>query len=120
MSDKVQRVVSLGVGDGGVSIMIYEQVDDIKISVARRPLHWRGDEISALCVYLRTLLEQISTRSHMGIDCRPMERGNALVIAVGGTSLSRFYELLNETKVSPLSSYEDICLVAVISIVKGI
>lgn len=54
----------------------------------------------------------------MGIDCRPMERGNALVIAVGGTSLSGFYELLYETKVSSLSSYEDICLVGVISIVK--
>lgn len=88
--------------------MIYEQVDDIKISVARRPLHRRGDKISALCIYLRALLEQISTRSHMGIDCCPMERGNALVIAVGGTSVSRFYELLYDTKVSSLSSYEDI------------
>ena len=84
-----------------------EELDDVEVPVAGSPLHRSSDEVTAKCIDLSTLLQQVAARSELGVDSSPMEGGNVLLVAVGRRGFSRLDEIADGVYVAALGSHKD-------------
>jgi hypothetical protein len=84
-----------------------EQLYDIEVAFAGRPLHGTSDEIAAEGIDLCALLEEVATCRELSVDGRPMKRRDVLLVAVRSARATGLYELSDEVDVAALSGQEN-------------
>ena len=108
----MERVVSLGVSDVRVGVVSDEQLNDIKVSVPRCPLHRRCDKVPSQRVDFSALFEEIAACGDLSVNGSPMQRGNVLFVAVGCLCFARFYKFTYGSDISALRGDEYVDLVS--------
>ena len=106
----MERVVSLGVSDVRVGVVSDEQLNDIKVSVPRCPLHRRCDKVPSQRVDFSALFEEIAACGDLSVNGSPMQRGDILLVAISSLRLARLYEFTDRGHIPALRSHEYIDL----------
>ncbi len=107
VDDEVQRVEALRVLQQRVGALLEEQVHDEQVSAARRPLQRGGIELAAARVDLGALLDEVGAHGRMRVDRAPVQRRDALGIAVVRLRVPAADQRAERGEVAPLRCGED-------------